>query len=90
MYLVAVVTEIFAALLAAGLLFLTDWPPRRILLVGLPVLLAFCLWSFPLSKAVWAAVEFATDAASGDAEKPGYRERAYGDKTAPGSETTPR
>lgn len=71
MYLVAAVTETFAALLAILLLFLTDWPPKRIFLVGLPLLLLFSLWCFPTSKAVWAAIDFATDAAAGDGEREG-------------------
>jgi uncharacterized protein (DUF983 family) len=77
MYLVAAVTELFAAALALALLFLTDWPAARIFLVGLPLLVLFSLWCFPTSKAVWAAIEHATDAASGESAREEYRDRAY-------------
>lgn len=61
MYLSAAVTEIFAALVALGLFFFTDLPVAAAIAVGLALVVAFCAWFLPHSKAIWVAVEYATD-----------------------------
>lgn len=84
MYLSAAVTQIVAAALALGFLLLTDWPASKMLLVGILPLALFCLWCFPLCKAVWAAVEYFTDAAMGETGDARYAREAFSKKEAPG------
>lgn len=64
MYLSAAVTELFAALVIALVFLATDWSAARSIAVGLPVVLAFCWWFLPRSRALWTAVEYATDASN--------------------------
>jgi hypothetical protein len=66
MYLSAAVTELFAAAVALGLFWLTDWGVAVGLAVGAPLVLCFCYAFLPLSIALWTAVEYATDVASGE------------------------
>lgn len=61
MYLSAAVTEIFAAGVALGLFFLTDLTLTAMLVIGFALVIAFCAWFLPHSKAIWVAVEYATD-----------------------------
>ena len=66
MYVSAAVTEVFAAAVALGLFFLTDWSVTTGLLVGGPLVLCFCYAFLPVSIAVWVAVEYATDVGNGE------------------------
>ena len=52
MYISAAVTEVFAAAVALGLFFLTDWSVTTGLLVGGPLVLCFCYAFLPVSIAV--------------------------------------
>jgi uncharacterized protein (DUF983 family) len=67
MYVSAAVTELFAAAVALGLFWWTDWSVRAGLLVGVPLVLLFCYAFLPVSMAFWAAVEYATDVSNGEA-----------------------
>jgi uncharacterized protein (DUF983 family) len=64
MYLSAAITEVFAAGVIALVYLGTDWGAALSIAVGLPIVLAFCFWFLPVSKALWTAVEYATDAAN--------------------------
>lgn len=66
MYVSAAVTEVFAAAVALGLFLLTDWDVRTGLLVGVPLVLAFCYATLPLAMAFWTAVEYVTDVSNGE------------------------
>jgi hypothetical protein len=61
MYLSAAVTELFAALLVGGIWIATDWGAALSIAVGLPLVLAFTYAFLPVSRALWVAVEYATD-----------------------------
>ncbi len=61
MYLGATVSQSFAALVCFALYFLTDWSQGLSLAVGVPVVVAFCYASLPLSMALWTAVDYLTD-----------------------------
>lgn len=66
MYLSAVVTEIFAAVLALVLFFATDWSTPVALTVGLSLVLVFSYVWLPRAIALWVATEYATDVANGE------------------------
>lgn len=61
MYLSAIVTEMFAALLVLAIFFGTDLRPIPSIAIALPVLLLFAYWWLPRSIALWTAIEYATD-----------------------------
>jgi uncharacterized protein (DUF983 family) len=61
MYMSAVVTELFAALLVVVIWLCTNWTVTTSLLVSIPMLVAFTLWWLPRSMALWTATEYATD-----------------------------
>jgi len=61
MYLSAVVTEIFAALLVIAVFVLTDWGPALSIAVGVPIVVLFSFWVLPKATALWVAVEYITD-----------------------------
>lgn len=61
MYLSAIVTEIFAALIVLAIFFGTSWSVRTSLLVSVPLVLAFALFWLPRAMALWVAIEYATD-----------------------------
>jgi uncharacterized protein (DUF983 family) len=61
MYMSAVVTEIFAALLVILIWTCTSWSVTTSLLVSIPVLVLFTAWWLPRSMALWTAVEYGTD-----------------------------
>lgn len=69
MYLSAVVTEIFSALLFLAFL-IPDWTTQTRLMIGLPAVGLFALWFFPYSKSLWMAVDFWTDVSCGNMEDP--------------------
>ena len=77
MYLVSVLTLPFAALVFVALWLGTGWPPVAQAAVGAPVVALFCLWALPVSRAVWAAVEYATDLRTGEAGSRTYAGRAF-------------
>ncbi|MGH7163617.1 MAG: DUF983 domain-containing protein, partial [Planctomycetota bacterium] len=58
MYLVAAATELLAVLLFAVLWLATDWPAWLMLAAGLPVLSLLYLCCFPVTKSIWAAIEY--------------------------------
>lgn len=64
MYLSAIVTELFAALLILVIFFGTDLGPAVSIAVALPLLLGFAYWWLPRSMALWTAIEYATDVAN--------------------------
>lgn len=66
MYLSAIVTELFAALLVIGIFFGTDLDPLPSIAVALPLLLGFAYGWLPRSIALWTAIEYATDVANGE------------------------
>jgi uncharacterized protein (DUF983 family) len=66
MYLSAVVTEIFAALLAVALFFATDWSTPVALSVGVALVLAFSYFWLPRAIGLWVATEYATDVSNGE------------------------
>jgi hypothetical protein len=66
MYVSAAVTEVFAAAVALGLFFLTDWSVATGLLVGGALVLGFCYAFLPVSIALWTAVEYAADVGNGE------------------------
>jgi uncharacterized protein (DUF983 family) len=61
MYMSAVVTEFFAALLVIAIWTCTSWSVATSLLVSIPVLVLFTAWWLPRSMALWTATEYATD-----------------------------
>ena len=65
MYLSAVITEILAAMLCAALFLLTDWSVKTGLMVGVAVVAAFALLSYPRTVALWVAIEYWTDLKNG-------------------------
>jgi len=77
MYLVSVLTLPFAAAVFFALWLGTDWPPIVQAAVGAPVVLLFSAWALPVSRSVWAAVEYATDVRTGEAAGEGYGSRAF-------------
>jgi uncharacterized protein (DUF983 family) len=77
MYLIAVLSQLFAVALLVLLWLLTDWAPGTKVAVAVPLIALFCLFALPLSKGCWIAVEYYTDLRTGEAGEPGYRDRAY-------------
>ena len=61
MYLSAVVTEIFAALLVLAVFFGTDLGPAISIAIGLPLVIVFSFWFLPKAMALWVGIEFLTD-----------------------------
>jgi len=79
MYLVSVLTLVFAA----AVFFLTwlfvggaAWVKVAI---GVPVIALFSLAALPVSRGVWAAIEYYTDLATGEAMRDDYKRRAFRD-----------
>ena len=66
MYLSAAVTEVVAAAVALSLFFFTDLGTPAAITVGLAIVVAFCFWFLPYSKAIWVAVEYSTDVGNGE------------------------
>jgi uncharacterized protein (DUF983 family) len=66
MYLSAIVTEVFAALLVIVIFFGTDLETGASIAIALPILLLFAYWWLPRSIALWTAIEYATDVANGE------------------------
>lgn len=66
MYLSAAVTELFAVLLIGVIWLGTDWGPGLSLAVAVPLAVAFAFAFLPVASALWAAIEYLTDVASGE------------------------
>jgi uncharacterized protein (DUF983 family) len=66
MYLSAIATEVFAALLAVALFFATDWSTPVALGVGLALVVVFAYFWLPRAIALWVAIEYATDVHNGE------------------------
>jgi hypothetical protein len=77
MYLVSVVTLVFAALVFLAGWLLTDWPPGLQVAVGVPLIALVSLVALPVSRGAWAAVEYYTDLKTGETERADYEERAF-------------
>jgi len=65
MYLSATVSQLFAAAVFVLLWVFTDLGAWGGFAVGAPIVLAFCYGFLPLSMALWTAIEYLTDVASG-------------------------
>ena len=61
MYLSAIATEIFAALIALVIFFATPWSIPVSLAVSVPLVIAFAWLWFPRSMGLWVAIEYTTD-----------------------------
>ena len=66
MYLVSVLTLVFAAAVFFATWLFLDGPARVKLAVGVPVITLFSLAALPVSRGVWAAIEHSTDIATGE------------------------
>jgi uncharacterized protein (DUF983 family) len=61
MYLSATVSQMFAAAVFLVVWLATDWGAVFSLLVGVPLVVAFCYAILPWSMGLWTAVEYMTD-----------------------------
>lgn len=77
MYLISIVSQLFAVLLLVLLWLLTDWSPVIKIAVAVPTIVVFSLVALPLTKSLWVAVEYATDVAAGETGREDYERRAY-------------
>jgi len=66
MYLTAIASEVFAALLIFFFWWRFDWTPLAFVLVTAPLVLVFCVLVLPVAQAFWVGVEYATDLDSGE------------------------
>ncbi len=66
LYLAAVVTQIFAALVIGVVFVFTDWSPTVSIIVGLSALALFSAWVLPKTSALWVVIEFMTDVGNGE------------------------
>jgi len=76
MYLTAILTQFAAVGFMLLAWWLTDWSNLVIILVGLPLLIAFSVVALAWSKRIWVAVEYVTDLKSHEATDD-YDQRAY-------------
>ena len=84
MYLISIVTQLFAVFLLALFWIATDWSSAVKIAIAVPLLIVFSVVSLPYMRALWVAVEYYTDIKSGETARPTYAERAYA--TEPESE----
>lgn len=77
MYLVSVLTLVFAAVVFFAGWLLTDWPPWLQAAVGLPIILLASLAALPVARGAWVALEYYTDLRTGETERADYVERAF-------------
>jgi hypothetical protein len=61
MYLTAIITEIFTAVLVLVVFFLTDLDTLSSIALGLPLVVLFSYLVLPISMRIWVAVEYVTD-----------------------------
>lgn len=64
MYLSATVNQAFAAVVFLVIWLATDWALATCLMVGVPLVLAFCYTFLPWSMGLWTAVEYVHDVGS--------------------------
>jgi uncharacterized protein (DUF983 family) len=77
MYLVSVLSLVFAALVFLAVWLLTDWPPWLQIAVGVPAITLVSLVALPVARGAWAAIEYYTDVQTGEARRADYEERAF-------------
>ena len=61
LYLSAVITQIFTAIVIGIIFIFTDWGPAVSIPTGLALLAVFGYWIFPKTIALWVCIEFMTD-----------------------------
>lgn len=61
LYLAAVITQIFAAIVVGIIFIFTDWGPAVSIPIGLTLLALFGYWLFPKTVGLWVCIEFMTD-----------------------------
>lgn len=66
MYLCSAVTQLFACLVVLAVFFGTDWGAWTSLAVSAPLVLLFCFWFLPYSRAIWVGVEYWSDLNNGE------------------------
>ncbi len=79
MYLIAIVTQLFAAALFFVVWLATDWTTTTKLLVGLPTIAVFSYVALPFARALWVGLDYYTDVAAGETAAPEYARDAYAD-----------
>lgn len=77
MYLISMVTQIFAAALFLVIWLATDWSNTTKLLIGLPPIALFSYLMAPFARALWVGVDYYTDIAAGETERPDYQQDAF-------------
>jgi uncharacterized protein (DUF983 family) len=77
MYVVSVLTLVFAAVLFGVTWAVLGWRPWLQIAVGVPVLTVFSLFALPAARAMWAAIDYATDVATGETAREDYAASAY-------------
>ena len=86
MYLVAILSQLFAAALFFLVWLFTDWTATTKLLVALPAIALFSLVALPLSRGLWVAIDYYTDVATRDADEARYKEVAYEQRRGAGED----
>jgi len=66
MYLTAIASEIFAALLIFLFWWAFDWTALAFVSVTAPLVVGFCALLLPYAQAVWVGVEYLTDLEGGE------------------------
>ncbi len=61
LYLTAVISQIFAAIMIGAMFLFTDWPPAVSIPIGIAILAVFGYWLLPKTIGLWVCVEFMTD-----------------------------
>ena len=79
MYLVAILSQLFAVLMLAILWLATDWRAGVKVAVALPLIAVFSLVALSVSKGIWVAVEYLTDVYTGKTGDEDYEARAFED-----------
>ncbi len=77
MYLIAIASQIFAAGMFFFVWLCTDWTPWTSLVIALPIIAVFSLLALPFARALWVAIDYLTDVATGEAETPRYDRSAF-------------
>ncbi len=81
MYLISIVTQLFAVFLLALFWIATDWSSAVKIAIAVPLLIVFSILSLPYMRALWVAVDYYTDVKSGEVASPTYAKRAYAPDT---------
>lgn len=77
MYLISIVSQLFAAALFFVVWIFTDWGPWTKLAVALPAIAVFSFVALPFVRALWVAVDYLTDVGTGETRTDAYRRAAY-------------